>query len=91
MHLKLDGTATGQNLQTAIGYINDAIKLLRQQSVSFLCGDAGPLAVGAVLYDRNNQTKRSRKCIERYVSTNSVSYSLYTAFKLLFLLYLLLM
>jgi lantibiotic modifying enzyme len=71
MHDKLDtGTAgvSDRYLQTAVSYIDGAIGQLRHRGVSFLCGDAGPLALGAVIYSRLNRSRDSTSCIDRLLS-----------------------
>jgi len=38
---------------------------LKGHRFSFLCGDAGPLALGAVLYDKLGKETESTDCIKR--------------------------
>ncbi|XP_076047599.1 glutathione S-transferase LANCL1-like isoform X3 [Oratosquilla oratoria] len=52
-------------LQKAVPIVEKSLKSLRGRRLSFLCGDPGPLAVGAVLYHKLNMTRESRDCIER--------------------------
>jgi hypothetical protein len=42
---------------------------LKNHRVSYLNGDAGPLAIGAMLYHSQGAEKKSQHCIERYVRT----------------------
>ena len=41
------------------------LRHLKGRRVTFLCGDAGPLALGAVLFDRLGQKKERDKCLNR--------------------------
>jgi len=40
---------------------------LKNRRVSFLNGDAGPLAIGAVLYHAQGTEARSQECTHRYI------------------------
>jgi hypothetical protein len=42
---------------------------LKNRRVSYLNGDAGPLAIGAVLYHMQGAEARSQHCIDRYIRT----------------------
>ncbi|KAK3510470.1 hypothetical protein QTP70_008671 [Hemibagrus guttatus] len=52
-------------LQRALEHVNRSLKTLTQRWVTFLCGDAGPLAVAAVIYHRLQRTQESEECINR--------------------------
>lgn len=65
MFNKLEGAAREQYLRQCTSYVDGALKRLRQRGVSFLCGDAGPLALGAVVYDRLNKVAASRDCLDK--------------------------
>ena len=52
-------------LNKALSYIDDHLQRLSRKKASFLGGDAGPLAVGAVLYHKLGQKDESEKCIQR--------------------------
>ncbi len=51
--------------ERALELIARPLRHLKGRRVTFLCGDAGPLALGAVLYDRLGQTKERDKCVAR--------------------------
>jgi hypothetical protein len=40
---------------------------LKNHRISYLNGDAGPLAIGAVLYHTQGTEEKSQHCIDRYV------------------------
>lgn len=52
-------------LYKALEYVERCLMSLTQRWVTFLCGDAGPLAVAAVIYHRLNRTAESDECINR--------------------------
>ncbi|KAI0227925.1 LanC-like protein 2 [Lamellibrachia satsuma] len=52
-------------LKRAITYIERPLRHLKRKKVTFLCGDAGPLAVGAVLYHRLGQQEKCEDCLNR--------------------------
>ncbi|XP_060754448.1 glutathione S-transferase LANCL1 [Neoarius graeffei] len=52
-------------LQRALEYVSRSLRSLTQRWVTFLCGDAGPLAVAAVIYYRLQRTQESEECINR--------------------------
>lgn len=54
-------------LEKAVLYINGAIKNLRQRGVSFLCGDAGPLAVAAVIYQAAGHDQKTKDALSRWL------------------------
>ncbi|CAN9506193.1 unnamed protein product [Ophioblennius macclurei] len=53
------------HLQRALDYVKRAMRVLNGRKVTFLCGDAGPLAVGAVVYHRMNNGADSQDCLSR--------------------------
>ncbi|KAK2108544.1 Glutathione S-transferase lancl1 [Saguinus oedipus] len=53
-------------LQMAHSYVKQSLNCLTKRSITFLCGDAGPLAVAAVLYHKMNNEKQAEDCITRY-------------------------
>ncbi|CAL8397848.1 unnamed protein product [Arctogadus glacialis] len=53
------------HLQRALDYVKRSLRNLNGRKVTFLCGDAGPLAVGAVVYQRLNHTEDSKQCITK--------------------------
>ncbi|XP_022617270.1 lanC-like protein 1 [Seriola lalandi dorsalis] len=53
-------------LQRALEYVSRSLKCLtRRHDVTFLCGDAGPLAVAAVVYHRLQIGQEADECINR--------------------------
>lgn len=40
---------------------------LKKHRVSYLNGDAGPLAIGAILYHTQGAEAKSQHCIDRYI------------------------
>ncbi|KAM9821161.1 glutathione S-transferase LANCL1 [Neosynchiropus ocellatus] len=53
-------------IQKALDNITRSLKCLtRRHDVTFLCGDAGPLAVAAVVYHRLQRPKETDECINR--------------------------
>lgn len=55
------------HLQRALEYVKRATRVLNGRKVSFLCGDAGPLAVGAVVHHKLKNEAESRDCLSRWV------------------------
>ena len=53
--------------EKALDLIVTPLRHLKGRRVTFLCGDAGPLSLGAVLYERLGETKERDKCLKRYV------------------------
>ncbi|XP_028425322.1 lanC-like protein 2 [Perca flavescens] len=53
------------HLQRALDYVKRTMRILNGRKVTFLCGDAGPLAVGAVVYHKLNNTADSQDCLSR--------------------------
>jgi len=54
------------NLERAVYYINGAVKNLRHRGVSFLCGDAGPLAVAAIIYHATGHVDKTKDALSRW-------------------------
>lgn len=59
------GTQDASHLQRALDYIKRALRNLNGRRVSFLCGDAGPLAVGAVLHHLLKNQSESQDCLTK--------------------------
>ena len=53
------------SLEKALYYVEKPLRHLKGRNVSFLCGDAGPLAIGAILYKKIGDTDKSQKCVQR--------------------------
>ncbi|XP_062034383.1 lanC-like protein 2 isoform X2 [Lepus europaeus] len=52
-------------LLRSLDYVKRTLRNLNGRRVTFLCGDAGPLAVGAVIYHRLRSDCESRECITK--------------------------
>jgi hypothetical protein len=52
-------------LETAVGFLQPALRHLGTGVYTFLCGDAGVLAIAAVVYSRMGDNKTSKECVER--------------------------
>ncbi|XP_028820834.1 lanC-like protein 2 isoform X1 [Denticeps clupeoides] len=58
-------TGEESHLQRALDHMKRALRNLNGRRVTFLCGDAGPLAVGAVTHHRLNNKAESQECITK--------------------------
>ncbi|XP_047205720.1 lanC-like protein 2 [Girardinichthys multiradiatus] len=58
-------SSEGSHLQRALDYVKRAMRILNGRRVTFLCGDAGPLAVGAVVHHKLNNSVESKDCVSR--------------------------
>ncbi|KAI3355520.1 hypothetical protein L3Q82_017902, partial [Scortum barcoo] len=56
-------THEASHLQRALDYVKRTIRILNGRKVTFLCGDAGPLAVGAVVHHKLKNTADSKDCL----------------------------
>lgn len=54
------------HLQRSLDYVKRALRNLNGRKVTFLCGDAGPLAVAAVVHHRLKNQADSKDCITKY-------------------------
>ncbi|TRY82572.1 hypothetical protein DNTS_030580 [Danionella cerebrum] len=52
-------------LQKALDHVSRSLRSLTQRSVTFLCGDAGPLAIAAVVYHRLQKQQEAEECVNR--------------------------
>ncbi|KAJ8282993.1 hypothetical protein COCON_G00055120 [Conger conger] len=52
-------------LQRALDYASRSLQCLTRRSVTFLCGDAGPLATAAVVYHRLQRPQEAEDCLTR--------------------------
>lgn len=53
-------------LQRAQMHVEHSLKCLtRRHDVTFMCGDAGPLAVAAVVYHRLQRVQETDECVNR--------------------------
>ncbi|KAM4606172.1 lanC-like protein 2 [Polymixia lowei] len=60
------------HLQRALDYVKRTLRNLNGRKVTFLCGDAGPLAVGAVVHHRMNNTADSKECLTKLLQLQRV-------------------
>lgn len=67
------------HLQRSLDYVKRTLRNLNGRKVTFLCGDAGPLAVAAVVHHRLNNQADSKECLTKY-DINFIFFSLLYAF-----------
>ena len=66
LHLRLsDQLGDPELLKQGLFYVERPLRHLSGRRISFLCGDAGPLAVGAVLYHRLGKHDKQQHCVQR--------------------------
>ncbi|KAI1889014.1 hypothetical protein AGOR_G00174690 [Albula goreensis] len=53
------------HLQRALDYVKRTLRNLNGRRVTFLCGDAGPLAVGAVVHHKLKNEPESQECLTK--------------------------
>lgn len=70
--LKYKKTNDKSFLQRALEITDQAICSLRGRDISFLLGDAGPLALGAIIYSKLNQKDKSDGFIKRLLELPSL-------------------
>ncbi|XP_076439508.1 glutathione S-transferase LANCL1-like [Babylonia areolata] len=58
-------------LETAVAHLQPSLKHLGSDVYTFLCGDAGILAIGAVLCARVGDMKKSKECVDRLESMHT--------------------
>ncbi|NXG44592.1 LANC2 protein, partial [Psilopogon haemacephalus] len=58
-------TKSQSHLQRSLDYVKRVLRNLNGRRVTFLCGDAGPLAVGAVVYHKLKCDSESKECVAR--------------------------
>uniref|UniRef100_A4IIE7 LanC-like protein 2 n=1 Tax=Xenopus tropicalis TaxID=8364 RepID=A4IIE7_XENTR len=58
-------TKEQSHLQRSLDYVKRILRNLNGRRVSFLCGDAGPLAVSAVVHHKLNNEAESKECIAK--------------------------
>ncbi|KAK5850300.1 hypothetical protein PBY51_014561 [Eleginops maclovinus] len=61
------GSQDASHLQRALDYVKRTLRILNGRKVTFLCGDAGPLAVGAVVHHKLGSNAESQDCLNRLV------------------------
>uniref|UniRef100_UPI0016598ADA lanC-like protein 2 n=1 Tax=Halichoerus grypus TaxID=9711 RepID=UPI0016598ADA len=58
-------TGDQTHLLRSLDYVKRTLRNLNGRRVTFLCGDAGPLAVGAVVYHKLRSDCESQECITK--------------------------
>ncbi|KAF2983978.1 hypothetical protein EK904_005337 [Melospiza melodia maxima] len=58
-------TKNQSHLQRSLDYVKRILRNLNGRRVTFLCGDAGPLAVGAVVYHKLKNSSESQDCVAK--------------------------
>ncbi|XP_030063141.1 lanC-like protein 2 [Microcaecilia unicolor] len=58
-------TGDASYLQRSLDYVKRILRNLNGRRVTFLCGDAGPLAVGAVVHHKLQNESESKDCITK--------------------------
>uniref|UniRef100_A0A8C3R4H4 LanC-like protein 2 n=1 Tax=Cyanoderma ruficeps TaxID=181631 RepID=A0A8C3R4H4_9PASS len=58
-------TKNQSHLQRSLDYVKRILRNLNGRRVTFLCGDAGPLAVGAVVYHKLKNDSESKECVAK--------------------------
>jgi hypothetical protein len=66
LHNKLPGVDKDKHLKEALSWLEPCLSKLKGPHFSFLCGDAGPLALAAVIYHKLNDRLRSIEYIKKY-------------------------
>lgn len=63
------------HLQRALDYVKRTMRILNGRRVTFLCGDAGPLAVGAVVHHRLQKVSEMQECLSRLLQLQRAALS----------------
>ncbi|XP_069768810.1 lanC-like protein 2 isoform X3 [Narcine bancroftii] len=63
-------------LQRSLHYVKRTLRNLNGRRVTFLCGDAGPLAVGAVVHHKLKNETESQECIAKLIQLQRTAVSL---------------
>jgi len=63
-----------------------ALSKLKNHRVSYLNGDAGPLAIGAMLYYAQGAEAKSKDCIDRYTACCCMLFDRKVAYTIHFLI-----
>ncbi|XP_064419553.1 glutathione S-transferase LANCL1 isoform X3 [Latimeria chalumnae] len=58
-------------LQRALQHVGKSLSCLTKRWMTFLCGDAGPLAIAAVVYSKLQREKESEQCISQLLRWHS--------------------
>uniref|UniRef100_G1KTY8 LanC like glutathione S-transferase 2 n=1 Tax=Anolis carolinensis TaxID=28377 RepID=G1KTY8_ANOCA len=65
-------TTEPSDLQRSLDYVKRILRNLNGRRVTFLCGDAGPLAVGAVVYHKLKNDTESKECITKLLQLQRI-------------------
>ncbi|KAM3823119.1 lanC-like protein 2 isoform 2-T3 [Vipera latastei] len=60
------------HLQRSLDYVKRILRNLNGRRVTFLCGDAGPLAVGAVVYHKMKNDSESKECVTKLLQLQRI-------------------
>ncbi|XP_043920754.1 lanC-like protein 2 [Protopterus annectens] len=77
LYLKLYQVLNDQaHLQRSLDYVKRALRNMNGRRITFLCGDAGPLAVGAVVHHKLQNEAESKDCIAKLLQLQRTVVSL---------------
>ncbi|XP_044285661.1 lanC-like protein 2 isoform X2 [Varanus komodoensis] len=65
-------TKEQSHLQRSLDYVKRILRNLNGRRVTFLCGDAGPLAVGAVVYHKLKNDSESKECVTKLLQLQRI-------------------
>ncbi|XP_061442582.1 lanC-like protein 2 [Rhineura floridana] len=65
-------TKEQSHLQRSLDYVKRILRNLNGRRVTFLCGDAGPLAVGAVVYHLLKNDSESKECVTKLLQLQRI-------------------
>lgn len=72
LHLLLfEKSGDRSQLECAISYLKHPLRQLKGRRFSFLCGDAGPLALAAVIYYKLGNEAMAEDCVKKLVGLHS--------------------
>ena len=67
MYHVIDHRRKDRYLKRALYYLEEPLENLKRKKHSFLCGDPGPLALGAVIYEKLGKKDESKECLKRFL------------------------
>ncbi|XP_071803530.1 lanC-like protein 2 [Asterias amurensis] len=66
LHLHLHNVfPQGDDLRTSYQYLERSLQRLKGRRFTFLCGDAGPLALGSILLNKLGREAESKACLDK--------------------------
>ncbi|KAH9510308.1 LanC-like protein 2 [Bulinus truncatus] len=65
LHMHFPGVQDQADLYKALNWIKPCLARLKGSKPSFLCGNSGPLAIAAVIYDKLGERKLSGDCVAK--------------------------